>query len=385
MQKSQIPDGGAVDIVKIEASSRGTWGNDLSVAIVDATDGVANHFNVEVTYLGRKIVYKNLDCTTGNDNLLKVLGDDDANLVKITKLASGRPVNAGAGALNGTAGTDGAIADSDFTAAGRGLNLLTTLQGVGARFVAERSNSNIKTAINTAAASTHEGSWLLCADAETTSAATAKTDAANYRSDRNIYTFNHPYTLDPETATEVVTHPTSWMACVLSQTDVDIHPGEEDTKVLLAGIKRLYNETYTREDYIGLKGAGICALEKDDGFAFVSGVTTSLTPGKEQITRRRMTDYLQIAQARFMKGIVKKKNTETRRKAQMAAAIAFLSDLQRSERIVEQFSVSDELNTENQRDAGVEKLFERVKLIRHMLHVVLETEIGTAVKFTEAA
>jgi hypothetical protein len=60
------------------------------------------------------------------------------------------------------------------------------------------------------------------------------------------------------------------------------------------------------------------------------------------------------------------------------------SDLKRAERIVEAFSVDTEkLNTTAQRALGVEKILLRVKLLGHMLHLVLETEIGTAVSITE--
>lgn len=385
-----LPNAVPTNIIRIDASSPGTWGNNVYAAIVDATDGNANHFNLEVTYLGKKIVYKNLNTyTSSDDNLLATIGSDDANWVTVTKLANGRPVNAAAALLStGTPGADGSIADSDFTASGRGLNLLTTLKGVGARFIAERSSASLKSAILTAAASTTEGLWIIDAAATSTAKATAITDAASYRDTvgRIAYAYNAAYTLDPETATEILTFPSSWLAAVLSQTDVDIHPGDEDTKVVLQGITRLYNESYTREDYISLKEAGICALEKDDGFAFVSGVTTSLTPGKEQITRRRMTDFLLVSPAKVLKSFVKKKNTATRRAAELGVLGDFLGGLKRSERVVEDYQLDKEsVNTATARASGLERTLMRVKLISHILELVLEGEIGTSVTITERA
>ncbi len=368
--------------MRVDASSVGVWGNDLDAEVKDATDADANHFNLEITYLGGKIVLKNLNCQSGYDNLLATLGDDDGNWVTLTKLANGRPLN-GASAL--ISGADGSIADSDFTGTGDALELAAAVPGVGAVFIAERSSATLKTKVRTLAAASCDRLWLICADAETTSAATAITEAASNRDDRIVYCFNHPYTLDNETGAEILTHPTSWMASVLSQTDIDIHPGEEDTKEFTAGIIRLYNEAYSRADYIAFKDAGICSLEKDtSGFAFVSGVTTSVVPGKEQITRRRMADFILISLANSLKFFVKKKNTVSRRQVQVGLIDSFLGDLKAQERVVENFAVDGEiLNTVASRSLGIEKIKVSVELIKHQLHLVLDATIGTNVRITE--
>lgn len=372
-------------LATLYASSEGQWGNNMTYAVAAATDGDASHKNLTVSYLGRADVYKNWDISAANggtDNSLELLGNDDGVLVSITKIASGVPETISATYLSG--GTDGSIANSDFTGTGKAMEVANAVKGVGQRFVAERSNSSIKAKIATLASTCVEGEWLMCADAESTSSATVITEAASYRSDRIVYCFNHAYTLDGDTASEVITHPTAWVASILSQTDVDIHPGEEDTKQFTAGITRLYNESYARADYIALRQAGIAAFERDNGVALVSGVTTSLVPGKEEITRRRMTDYLQISLAGALKSSVKKKNTQARRLANAGMCNAFLSDLKQAERIVEQFSVDTEkLNTPTQRAQGIEKILVRVRLIGHMLELVLETEIGTSVTIVE--
>jgi hypothetical protein len=374
------------DIIDITATSPGVWANDITIDIVDASDADANHFNLEVNYLGGTTIYKNLNTyTSADDNLLATIGDDYGNLVVVTKLANGRPLNVSAATLNGTAGAEGSIADSDFTASNKGLNVAANVQGVGIVWVAERMSDTLKAAIETLANAATDKIFLIGADAESTSLASAVTDVADYRGDRMVYAFNHCYTLDPETGAEILVRPESWMASILSQTDIDIHPGEEDTVKQTAGIIRLYNSSYTRADYITAKDAGICALESDvSGFKFVSGVTTSLTPGKEQITRRRMTDYIQLSLANSLKYFVKKKNTLTRRKVMAGLVDSFLDGLKKAERVVELYNVDGEiLNTEVSRAQGIEKLFVRVKLIGHMLHLVLETEIGTNVKIEE--
>jgi hypothetical protein len=395
--------GGGTAIARVDASSVGTWGNNVGVKVSAATNGDANYWNLTVRYLGSTYLFENLLTTTGNDNTATVVGTDDGTLITITKLASGRPVNNAAstdgadadgyvllgqtvGSYTSVAGTDGTIADSDFTGTGKGLEIHAAQSGVAVVMVAERMSTTIKDKCETLAATAVDRMFLIGADAETTSVSAAATDAALQRSDRLIYCYNHPYTRDPDTATEVLTRPESWMASILSQTDVDIHPGEEDTKRFTAGITRLYQNALQRADYTALKAAGIAALEYDEGFAFVSGVTTSLTSGKTEITRRRMTDYIQLSLARELRYSVKKKNTVSRRKANAAMIQAFLNDLMKSERIVEDFAVdTEQLNTPSQRAQGVEKILLRVKLLGHILHLALVTEIGTSVSISEAA
>jgi len=399
--------GGGTAVLQVDAANVGIWGNDVAVKVQAATNGDANYFDLKVRYLGNVKHYKNLTIASTADNTLEILGDDDANLITLTKLAAGRPVNHAAGvdgadsdgyvnlgetvaAFTSVAGTEGTVAATDYTGAGDGLELLTGYSGVGIITVAEPDSAHyaaIKAKVLVEAAKVADRVWVIGQDTVTGAASASISDVATYRSDRVIFCHNGAYTVDPETATEVLTRPEAWMASILSQTDVDINPGEQDAKAFTAGIRRLYNESLVREDYISLKEAGVCALEKDDGFAFVSGVTTSLTSGKEQITRRRCADYIQLSIAGMLKYSVKKKNLAARRNANKGAVSAWLRDLAKSERVVDtdddgvaQFIVdTDKLNTPAQRAEGIEKMLVRVKLIGHMLHLVLETEIGTGV------
>lgn len=395
--------GGGTAIARIDAANPGTWANDVGVKVLAATDADGNHWNLSVRYLGNTYLFENIDTSGTNDNTPTVLGTDDGLLISITKLAAGRPVNNAASTdgadadgyvllgqtvagYTSVAGTDGSIADSDFTGTGKGLEILAAQQGVAIVMTAERMSTTIKDKMELLAATAVDRVFLVGPDANTTNVAAAATDAALQRSDRIIYCYNHPYTRDPDTQAEVLTRPESWMACILSQTDVDVHPGDEDNKKFTAGITRLYWNALQRADFITLKAAGISALEYDEGFGFLSGVTSSLTSGKKEITRRRMTDYLQLSLAKELKHSVKKKNTVARRRANAAMIQGFLGDLKKQERIVEDFLVDTEkLNTPSGRAAGVEKILLRVRLIGHILHLALVTEIGTSVTITEQA
>lgn len=381
-------DASATPIINVAASSPGAWGNDLTVAVEDATDGNANHFNLVVNYLGGAVTYANLDTSTGNDNLLDVLGADLANLVVVTKLADGRPDNAAAAALTDTAGADGTIADSDYTATDRGINQIKGYRGVGLCAVADRSTTAIKAAMKVAAEASSDRLFLIWNGSHSETLANVITDAALYRSDRIVYCENSPKTFDFDVAAEVEVPPHSWMASILSQTDVDINPGEEASKEFTAGITALRYQNRTREDYVSAKEAGIASLERDEdgGFLFVSGIVNDLTPGKTQITRRRSADFLQLAAARRLKYFLKKKNTAANRAQLGAEVVAFLSQLRDEGRIVEDFQVDQtSSNTAASRAQGREAVLMRVKLIGHILALILETEIGETVVLRDAA
>lgn len=397
-----LANGSGTAVVRCDASSVGAWGNDIKVKVADATNGDSTYWNLTVkdTLTGKTVEYINL-LTTAADNTLSVLGTDDGNLITLTKLASGRPVNTAGitgadsdgfislgqtiASFTSVSGDEGSVADADYLV---GLDLLAALKGVACIYPAEYMSATVKAQMEVEAAAASDRMFIIGADDEDENVAAAIADVDDYRSDRLVYTFNHAYTIDPVTGTEILTRPESWMACIFANTDVDIHPGEEDTKRLLAGITRLDEPALARQDYVDLRAAGICALETDLGSpVFVSGVTTSLTSGLTEITRRRMADFLQLSIAQALRFTVKKKSTPERRKANVAMINAFLSDLQKSRRVVDSpedgtlgYRVDGEiLNTPTQRAQGIEKILMRVKLVGHMLHVVLETEIGTGV------
>jgi phage tail sheath protein FI len=391
--------GAGTTTIRIDASSVGTWGNLLKWRVSAATSGVANEFNLEIkdTITGKVWKYENLDVVT-TDNLVTKIGTDEARPVDAVKLNATRPSNSVAstdgadtdgftflgqtvGSYTSVAGTDGTIADSDYFGTGKGLDLLADFKGVAIVYCAEYTSANLKAATKTKAAASSDRMFIVGAAAETTSVSTAISDVATYRSDRIIYCYNHCYTIDPITGAEVLVRPESWMAAVLANTDVDIHPGEEDTKRFLAGITKIYNQSLTRADYVLLRAAGICAMEIDLGSpVFVSGVVTDLTPGKTEIARRRMADFLQLSAAYALRYHVKKKNTEARRSAIGGTLRGWLSGLKQQGRVVEDFVIDmDILNSPTDRANGIQRILMRVQLVPHMLSIVLQTEIGTGV------
>ncbi len=391
--------GAGTTTIRIDASSVGSWGNYLKWKVGTATNADATMFNLYIkdTITGKIWTYENLDVVAG-DNLTEEIGTDDGRPVDAVKLNATRPVNSAAGvdgadsdgytflgqtvvAFTSVEGDDGTVADGDYYGTGEGLDLLSALNGVAIVYCAEYTSATLKAAMDTKAAASSDRLFLMGADDEDVNVTDAATDAADYRSDRIIYCYNHAYTVDPVLGTEVLTRPESWMATILANTDVDIHVGEEDTKRFLAGISQLFNESLERADYVALKAAGICGMEIDLGSpVFVSGVTTLLTPGKTEIARRRMADFLQLSAAYSLRFHVKKKNTEARRTAIAATLKGWLNGLKRQSRVVEDFNIDmDILNGPGDRDAGIQRILMQVDLVPHMLAIVLTTEIGTGV------
>lgn len=371
-------------IINIAASSPGAWGADLTAAITAATDGDADHFNLTIAYRGKSITYANLDTTTGNDNLLATIGNGNDVLVTVTKLADGRPLNIAATALTDTAGADGTIADSDYTVASTGpLAVAAGYPGVSAVSSADRNTPAIKAAIAVLAAAAVDRMFIIWSGTHGDAVATVAADAATYRSDRIVYCYNSPYILDPEFGTEIQVPPHSFMGSIFSQTDVNWSVSSGRTVKSTAAIRRL-TRTLSRADLITLKNAGVCALESQkSGFRFRSPVTTSLTPGLTEISRRRCADFLQLSVAERLQDFVEEEDTETVNAQIIAEIDAFCADLRDQGRVIANYSITGEAT----RVDGVKILKWRVDLIKHLKSIVLETEIGTGltIEVAEAA
>lgn len=388
-----------VSVLRIDASSVGVWGNSVAFKIEDATDGDADHFNLTVKWLGKSVTYQNLDVSAANvDNTAAAVGTDETRLVDLVKTSNGRPDNTagvaeadadgflylGTAATGFTvvAGSDGTLVVGDYNS---GMNDLAVFPNVAVCLVPEAvtgSAATFHSNLVTLAASVSDRIFLTWAQAHGQSAATEAAQVGTQittRSDRIVWCYNSPYTLDPKTSGEVQTAPHVWMAAILSQIDVDIHAGAFETVAFLAGITRVTSTSLSRADLKLLRAAGICALERtSDGFQFRSAVTTSLVAGKTELARRRAADYLQLSASTRLRYYVKRKNTATNRALAAGELTAFSDDLRDRERVVEDYEIDqNSVNNATQRARGEERILWRVKLIGHILALVLETDIAT--------
>ena len=374
-------------ILAVDASSVGSWGKDITATVEDATDGDALHFNVRISYLGREWLYQNLNFQGGLDNSLALVGTDPTRPVTLRKLASGRPVN-GSSALT-TGGSDGALVAADYNA---GLDDLAVYPGVSYVTIPEATPTpaTVHAHIVTLAPTVADRAfltWSMVHGQSQAAEVTSKTTAITTPSDRIWWCYNSTFTIDPVTNSEIEQGPHISMASILSQIDVDIHPGSYQTQALLAGVTRVANTNLSRGDLIALKAAGISTLERlSDGFQFHSAVTTTTEAGLTEITRRRMADWLQLSASARLRTYAKGKNTPEIR-AQMGGELtAFSSQLKRKGRVVQDFEVDQtSVNTDELRAQGEEHLLWRVKLISHMLAIVFETDISTGTVIAKAA
>ena len=386
---------GSDHIIHVAATSPGTWANNaagigISSAITAATDLDANHFNIVVTYAGKTYTYQNLDVhATGVDNLSAVIGGSVANPVVVTKLMNGRPTNIGAQNLAGGTDGTGSIATSDFEAAYAsvanyaGVSIVVvaeqTLQPYTAIMAAGSEASDLSKSQPSKMLVTCGATYNALASDEATAVDTNITTPS-----RNIvWCYNPSSTLDQATSTLTEGGSHLDMAAILSQTDVDINPGEEDAIPMSSGVTSVRNEGLTRGDLIILKNGGVAALEKvTSGFQFHSGITVTCA----EIADVRTEQFLTASIAYELRHDVKKKATATRRRQIVAKVTSFLLGLQKAERCVAPddpdagpaFNVAW-VDTFEERASNMGKLLTQVRTMPHLNFLVLETDMGTGV------
>lgn len=392
--------GGGAQVLRVDASSVGLWGNNVSFKISAASSGVAGQFNITIRYLGKETLYQDCDTSTGVDNLALKVGTDAARFVDLVKVASGRPSNTsastdgadadafvalgqtGVSGYTGVAGSEGTLAVTDYNTATNDLAVYPGISVVLTPEIVTGSAATYHSNLVTLAASVSDRIFLTWAQAHGQAVATEAaqvTSQITTRSDRIVWAFNSPWTIDPKTSGEVQTAPHVWLASILSQVDIDIHAGAAECVAFAAGATRVTNTALQRGDLILLKNAGISTIERNtEGFQFRDVLTTSLTAGKTELSRRRMADFLQLSASDSLRFYVKRKNTLKTRAGMAGELTAFSDSLRDAERVVEEYELdSDSVNTPGQREVGEEHILWRVKLIGHILALVLETEIAT--------
>lgn len=407
--------GAGTEILKISAANPGLWGNDVQWKVEAASNGDANYFNLRIKLYGKAYLYENLTVAGTADNTLAVLKPDDATPIALTKLAAGRPVNSAAttdgadangyinlGATNAgytsVAGTDGAIADADFTGTGKAMETMHAARGIDTKLVAGRSNTNIKTKIFQLAPTANLSLWLVTPDDETVSDTTWETEVASYRDRHVVPVFNHPYFVDPVTSVETIGEPHAQLASVLSQIEPDVHPGVADTAELNQGVTRLYNElSDAQRDALDAAGSTFITRDLDvnnnDIVLFGNGRTADLTVNNSQVDGQRSKYFLITGLAARMRGDEKRPNTPTARAKRKAAFEGWLTELAEAGRFVDvdpvtlapQFDVknNDEVNTKTDWAAGIQRDLVRVRLIPKSLYLELEFQAGTDVVIAE--
>lgn len=406
--------GGGAQIVRVDASSVGTWGNDVGIKVVAASDGDATHWDLLVRLYGKITRFANFNTQVNQNNTNQVVGSDDATLIRVVKLADGRPVNNAAStdgadadgfvklgqtvaSYDSVAGSDGVIADSDYTGVGGPITILNNKRGVHACAVVGRSNAAIRAAIVTASATTAQRVWFMCDNDETVSQATAITTRAAINSGRISFWFNHVYLTDPVTLEEIAEEPFLMPMSIISQTDSDIHVGDADNAVLTRYARRVQNQLGDPDrDALDLGGVSF-VWEDEDASGNVmlipgNGLTCDFAVNNRDLDGRYMKDFILDAIAKRLMGSQFKGNTPANRAERSSAVSGFLDALARSDRFIlrdeqgtPQFSYVNDQSVNSQQDqaTGLQKESLTATLIPKNKHILLLATIGVDAIVTE--
>jgi hypothetical protein len=407
--------GGGTPVLHVAARSPGLHGNDIAINISAASNSVSTSFNLTMKLYKQTLVFPNIDISGTNDNTAVVIGSDDATPIVITKLAAGRPSNSVASTdgadstgfvklgqtavtgFTGVAGSDGAIADADYTVGAGPMDTLHAARGIEFKMVCNRSNTNVKTKIFALAPTAYLSAWGICPDSASVTDTTWATELASYRHRAIFPVFNHPFYVDPVTTVETVGSPVAQLACVLSQTEPDIHPGVSDTAELNQGVTRLAFElTDAQRDNLDAAGSTFINRDVDTSnnnvILFGNGRTSDLTDNNSQIDGERSKNFLITGLANRMRGDEKRPNTvlsRAKRKGAFEGWLTQLAELERfvdrDDKLVPQFEVknNDEVNTPTDRKRGIQRDLVRVALIPKNLFLQLQIEAGTSVTITQ--
>ena len=384
--KSQIiaDDGVTTDLLQLDAKSEGVYGNEIEVTIEAGSVS------------GKKITVKdlNVDAVLSEeiyDNYLIAQGVApfaSSMLVDVTLLASSaEPALAVATKMLG--GLDGTIADTDYEDAIK----LCEAEYAGNILFLDEYNETRNALLKVHAGLTQDKMCIL-AGPEAQTVAEAETAVSSLRDTegRLIYAYNWISTLVEGVAT--MTSPASWYASILSQTSPHIDPAYSENTKFLYGVLAL-KMSLTRADYIALMEAGVSAFEVDPdiGPKVKSGVVTQIAnSSKLTVLRRRMSDYLTVSIAKFLKVYQNAVNSLPNRVAVKGAILNFIKTQEDLAILPKDSEVNggnaklvdiETLNTDETIAQGKFFIQYKQRIYSSMRFIVLRAEIGESVVVTE--
>ena len=299
-----------------------------------------------------------------------------------------------------------------LTPALTGMQVLNSQQASGIRwiFCAEKGNATVNGALLSLVTSGVVGSKvaIVCGAAADTPAA-AVTAVATSRSDRVVYTFNHPLVFFPEAnggAGAVLTvFPTSFAAATIASLAPGVNPAGVNGSDFLGGIAGLTFNSLTINDYENFRAQGIMALEfsaERQVYSWRSGITSSLTPALKNVARRSIADYLENSIAAFLVNFQNKPYTQDNQLQIQHAIQDFLDRTIRDGLLPDKATVNafkkasdpvllpylvDILSGNSAATAaqGIFVVILRVRTLASMDFIVLRTEIGESVSIVEQA
>lgn len=187
-----------------------------------------------------------------------------------------------------------------------------------------------------------------------------------------------------------------WLASVEAGLAPERNPGQsaEPVPTILAGVAAFQRgaPTLSMPEYIAMRSAGICGprFDRISGVCFQSGVTTSLTSGEKNISRRRMADFIQDSVSQRINQLAKLPMSDAWKDSILAEIDAFMSGLlsanNPSAQRIKGYSLDDKSgNTDDLEAAGIWIVQGDCRLLATGDVIVFATRIGEGVVITQAA
>jgi hypothetical protein len=337
---------GPVTKVTLTAKYQGTGANSFSAVVSAASDGDADHFDLNVTVSNpagsTTDTIKNINFSgTGSDSTFTQAQLDLLQLIGVpVKTATGRPDN---GTYTFSGGTDGTIAASDYVGTAgtpdKGMSLLESDKAVR-HVVADDCGSSLRDAVN-AGLVAHKvlmGDRCVYLNGDSgQTAANARTDVAAFRSSGVAYVDPWAYIYDDTTGAEQLVPPAPFMAAVAAQLSPSTSPAWKNTEVqaMLGAIVRL--EAARGDGAATNTAAGISTLirEENGGHTFEAAPNTIAPsdPAQEDLTTTRMDQFIATAFVASTRGSVDAPNVEVNRDDLVVALDGFMAPLKENQRI----------------------------------------------------
>jgi phage tail sheath protein FI len=331
-----LPNSTPATSVTVQMKFKGVAGNSIVATVKTATDGDANHFDLDVSVTnadGSTIEsWQNLNYSgTGADSAPNV---SQSRLVgAITKTLAGRPVN---GSYTATGGTDGTINAASYLGTpgtgDKGLALFEGTPDIDVVFPDDCGNT-LRAAVNAGvvAHANLMGDRLFVINGNSgQTAAAAQTDVLSYTSVWGAYVDPWYYQRD-DNGVERLCSPAAALAVIMANLSPSTSPAWKATEVraLIGFITRL--ESQRGANAKGNAKGGICTILKQTsgGHAFHAAVVTAAlaSPSKKDITRSRMGIFIAKSVLEALPEMVDAPNVPANQDAVIGAIQSFMNNL----------------------------------------------------------
>ena len=319
----QIKDSTDKNLVKLEAKTPGTWGNNIKIKISDA-DSPANSKKVELTYQTTKETYT---ISNASDWEKQVNDQTKGSTLVTATLAEGSssntlPKNTDDSGEKFTLGSDG---QPDYK------NSLAQLENELVNLVLlagqDVSNSEMVTALlghlNTTATIKRERIGLIGSGTSDDVDAIAK---HTLNSERLIFVAPG-LQISPQVKLSGA-YTAAAVAGLLASLPVQASPTNKP--LTIPGLSKEFSMSQLEK----LVGNRVLAIEKREGFRVVKGITTATNSAWHQITTRRIVDYAIYGVRSACNPYIGKLNNERVRGAMKATLDAFLTRMVQDEALI---------------------------------------------------